>query len=161
LTFGGSVSRKKLPKNEYVPVTSKIFGKIATTDGTHPSAFRETEFDIDKDIKVNVKGYPVCKGSQLEARDTKAAMRVCGNTVLGEGIAHVEVAFPEQKPIIVASPLPVFNGCEKGGKIPRYFHIFITVPAPAAIVTTVTVQRKGTGIHSVAKIPVAVGGSGS
>src|SRR4029077_19622319 len=52
VTFGGSVSPKKLPKNEYVPVTSKIFCKIATTDGTHPSAFRETEFDIDKDIKV-------------------------------------------------------------------------------------------------------------
>ncbi|HKB50316.1 MAG TPA: hypothetical protein VKC63_02660 [Solirubrobacterales bacterium] len=161
VTFGGTVSPKQLPKSKYVPVTSKIFGKISTSDGTHPSAFRETEFDIDKDIKVNVKGYPACKEKELTARDTKAAMKACGSTVLGEGIAHVEIAFPEQKPIIVTSPLTIFNGGEKGGKITLYFHIFITVPAPAAVVTTVTVQRKGTGIHSVAKVPVVAGGSGS
>ena len=112
-------------------------------------------------MKVNVKGYPSCKGGQLEARDTKAAMKVCGDTVLGNGIAHVEIAFPEQKPLLVTSPLTVFNGGEKGGKVTLYFHIFLTVPVPAAIVTTVTIQRKGTGIHSIAKVPVAAGGSGS
>jgi hypothetical protein len=161
VTFGGTLSPKSLPKSKYVPVTSNIFGKIKTSDGTHPSAFRETEFDIDKDVKVNVKGYPTCKGGQLEARDTKAALKACGDTVLGEGDADVEIAFPEQAPIKVHSPLTIFNGGEKGGKITLYFHIFITVPAPTAVVTTVTVQRKGTGIHSVAKVPVVAGGSGS
>lgn len=160
-TFGATTSPKKLPKNDYVPVSTSIFGKIKTSDGTHPSAFREAKFSIDKDVKVNVKGYPSCKAGQLEARDTKAAMRVCGDTVLGKGIAHVEIAFPEQKPIIVASPLTILNGGEKGGKVTLYFHIFITVPAPAAVVTTVTITRKGTGIDSVAKIPVVAGGSGS
>jgi hypothetical protein len=161
VTFGGTISPKKLPKNEYVPVTSKIFGKITTSDGTHPSAFREAVVDIDKDVKINVKGFPVCKGGQLEARDTKSAMKVCGKTVLGNGIAHVEIAFPEQRPITVTSPLTIFNGGEKGGKVTLYFHIFITVPTPAAVVTTVTIQRKGTGLHSIAKIPVVAGGSGS
>jgi hypothetical protein len=161
LTFGGTVSPKALPKSTYKPVTSSIFGKIKTSDGTHPSAFREAEVNIDKNVKINVKGFPVCKGGQLEARDTKAALQVCGNTVLGEGIAHVEIAFPEQKPIIVTSPMTIFNGGEKGGKVTLYFHIFLTVPVPAAIVTTVTIQRKGTGIHSIAKVPVAAGGSGS
>jgi hypothetical protein len=161
VTFGGSVSPKALPKTKYVPVSSNIFGKISTSDGTHPSAFRETEFNIDKDIKVNVKGYPSCKAGELEARDTKAALKACGNAVLGEGDADVEIAFPEQNPIKVHSPLTIFNGGEKGGKITLYFHIFITVPAPTAVVTTVTVQRKGTGIHSVAKVPVVAGGSGS
>jgi hypothetical protein len=161
VTFGGTVSPKQLPKSKYVPVSSNIFGKISTSDGTHPSAFRETEFNIDKDIKVNVKGFPACTAGQLEARDTKAAMKVCGNTVLGKGNADVEIAFPEQAPIKVPSPLTIFNGGEKGGKITLYFHIFITVPAPAAVVTTVTISRKGSGIHSVAKVPVVAGGSGS
>lgn len=161
VTFGATTSPKALSKTKYTPVTAKIFGTIKTSDGTHPSAFREGTFDIDKDVKVNVKGYPTCKGGQLEARDTKAAMKVCGDTVLGNGIAHVEIAFPEQKPLLVTSPLTVFNGGEKGGKITLYFHIFLTVPVPAAIVTTVTIQRKGTGVHSIAKVPVAAGGSGS
>jgi len=161
VTFGGSTSPKKLPKNKYVPVSTNIFGKIKTSDGTHPSALREVIFDIDKDVKINVKGYPVCKAGQLTARDTKAAKRVCGKTILGEGKAVAEIAFPEQSPIRVPSPLLVLNGGEKGGKVKLLIHTFITVPVPAAIVTDVTIKRKGSGISSVAKIPVIAGGSGS
>jgi hypothetical protein len=160
-TFGGTTSPKAMPKNKFTPVTTNIFGKIGTSDGTHPSALREVIFDIDKDVKINVKGYPACKPGQLEARDTKAALKVCGSTVLGSGEAHAEIAFPEQPPIKVGSPLTVFNGGEKGGKVKLLIHIFLTVPVPAAVVTEVTISRKGTGIHTISKIPVVAGGSGS
>jgi len=153
-TFGGTTSPKALSKTKYTPIVANLFGKISTSDGTHPPAFRETVVDIDKDVKVNVKGYPVCKAGQLEARDTKAAKAACGKTILGEGKAEAEIAFPEQKPIKVPSPLLVFNGGEKGGKVTLLIHTFITVPAPTAIVTTVTISRKGTGLHSIAKVPV-------
>jgi hypothetical protein len=160
-TFGGDASPKAMPKNKYVPVKTHIFGKIQTTDGTHPSALREAVVDIDKDVKINVKGLAVCKPGQLEARDTDAALKVCGKAKIGKGGSHVEIAFPEQKPILVTSPLTVFNGGEKGGKVKLLIHIFITVPVPAAVVTEVTIKRKGSGIHSVAKVPVVAGGSGS
>jgi hypothetical protein len=160
-TFGGTTSPKAMPKNTYVPVTTNIFGEIKTTDGTHPSAFREADVNIAKNVKVNVKGYPVCKSSQLQATDTAAAKKACGKAILGEGKAEAEIAFPEQKPIKVPSPLLVFNGGEKGGKVTLLIHTFITVPVPAAIVTTVTIKRSGTGVKSVSKIPQIVGGSGS
>jgi hypothetical protein len=161
LTFGGNVAPKKLPRKQFAPASAQVFGKIKTSDGTHPSAFREAVVNIDKDVKINVKGFPVCKAGQLEARDTKAAKRVCGKTILGQGTAAAEIAFPEQRPIRVPSPLLVFNGGEKGGKVKLLIHTFITVPAPTAIVTDVTIKRKGSGINSVAKIPVIAGGSGS
>jgi hypothetical protein len=161
LTFGGTVSPKKLPKTEYAPIVSSIFGKIATSDGTHPSAFRETTVDIDKDLRVNVKGYPACTEGKLTARDTAAARKICGDTVLGKGIAHAEIKFPEQHPIEVTSPITVFNGGERGGRTTLLIHTFITVPAPTAIVTKVTISKKGSGLHTVAKIPVIAGGSGS
>jgi hypothetical protein len=131
------------------------------SDGTHPPALREAAVNIDKDVKINVKGYPACNAGQLEAQNTAGAMRVCGKTLLGEGLAHAEIAFPEQPPILVKSPLLVFNGGEKGGKVKLLIHTFITVPAPAAIVTDVTITRKGSGVSSVAKIPIIAGGSGS
>jgi hypothetical protein len=160
-TFGGTTSPKALSKTKYTPVTTNIFGTLSTSDNTHPPALREAVVDIDKDVKVNVKGYPVCKAGQLQARDTKAAKAACGNTILGEGSAEAEIAFPEQRPIKVPSPLLVFNGGEKGGKVTLLIHTFITVPAPTAIVTTVTITRKGSGIHTVSKVPVIAGGSGS
>jgi hypothetical protein len=161
VTFGGGTSPSKLPKKSYTPVTTTIFGKVKTSDGTHPSAFREAVVDIDKDVKFNNKGFPVCKPGQLEARDTAAARKVCGKTTIGTGIAHAEIAFPEQKPIVVTSPITVFNGGGNAAKTKLLIHTFLTVPVPAAIVTQVTVQKKGTGIHSIAKIPVIAGGSGS
>ncbi len=161
LTFGGSTSPKKLPRTTYTPITSTIFGKIATSDGTHPSAFRETTVDIDKDVKVNVKGYPTCTEQLLTARNTAAALKVCEGAVVGQGIAHAEIKFPEQKPLPVTSPITIFNGGEKGGKVTLLIHTFITVPAPTAIVTTVAITKKGSGLHTVAKIPVIAGGSGS
>jgi len=164
LTFGGNVAPKKLPKKRFAPASAKVFGKIKTSDGTHPSAFREAIFDIDKNVMVNSTGMPVCRAGQLEARDTKAAKRVCGKTIVGSGSAHAEIAFPEQTPIVVASPLLVFNGGTRGGKTKLLIHTFITVPAPTAIVTQVTLKKvhKGRfGMHGVAKIPVIAGGSGS
>lgn len=161
MTFGAEGSPRKLPRNEYAPATTTLFGKIKTTDGKHPSALREAIADIDKDVRVNVKGLPVCKAGELEAQNTQGALRACGDAEIGSGSAHAEIAFPEQPPIKVASPLKIFNGGEKGGKVKLWIHSFITVPVPAAIVTDVTVTRKGTGLHSIAKIPVIAGGSGS
>jgi hypothetical protein len=161
VTFGGNISPKKLPKHSYTPIVSHLFGKIKTSDGTHPSAFREMLLNVDKDFRINVKGFPVCRAGQLEAQDTKAAKRVCGKAILGEGHADAEIAFPEQKPIKVPTPLLVFNGGEKGGKVKLLIHTFITVPAPAAVVTDVTIKRSGSGLKSVARIPVIAGGSGS
>ncbi|HEY5815475.1 MAG TPA: hypothetical protein VIS95_03945 [Solirubrobacterales bacterium] len=160
-TFGGDASPKALPKNKYAPVKTHIFGKIATANGNHPPALREVEVDFDKDVKINVKGLAACKAGQLTARNTAAAMKVCGKSKIGSGISHVEIAFPEQKPIKVTSPLTVFSGGEKGGKVKLLIHIFITVPVPAAVVTDVTISKKGSGLHTVAKIPVVAGGSGS
>jgi hypothetical protein len=177
--FGGTVSPRKLPRNVYVPVTAGISGKVATNDGTHPPALREAIVDIDKDVKVNVKGYPVCRMQELTELSTRAALKACPDSVVGEGRADFEVAFPEQdalmppNPLLVfnggekegdllpPNPVLVFNGGEKGGKVTLLIHAFVTVPAPTAIVATVTISRTGSGLHSVTKIPAVAEGSGS
>jgi hypothetical protein len=135
-----------------------------TVDGSHLPAAREVVIDVDKNIHINAKGLPACKDGQLEARDTKAARRICGGSIVGTGSGLVEIAFPEQKPIMVSSPLTLFNGGVKGGETTVFVHAFITVPVPAAIVTTVKmtpIHRGPYGTHMVARIPVIAGGAGS
>jgi hypothetical protein len=166
LTFGGTVSPKALPKNKLAPISLGVTGNIQTTDGTHAPALREAVVDIDKNGAVNSKGVPVCKRGELEARTTQKvrSKAVCGGAVVGTGTTHIEIAFPEQRPIKVASPLTLFNGGTKGSKTTMFIHAFITVPVPAAVVTTLTVQKvhKGRyGYHTIAKVPVVAGGSGS
>ncbi len=161
VTLGGNVSPKAMPKKRYVPVSTTIFGRIDTADGSHPPAFREAVVDIDRDAKVNARGYPVCKAAQLEAQNTKGARRACGKASIGTGLAHAEIKFPEQPPIAVTSPITVFNGGVGGGQTKLLIHTFITVPVPAAIVTRVTIAKKGSGLHSIARIPAIAGGAGS
>jgi hypothetical protein len=164
LKADGGVSPKALPKRKRAPVKVRVHGKISTSDGTHPSAFREALIDFDKNGTINAKGLPVCRGGQLEARDTKAAKKVCGKTIVGSGKGTIQIAFPEQAPIGVNAPITVFNGGTKGGKTTLFIHTFITVPVPAAVVTTVTIKKihKGRyGLRTVSKVPVIAGGSGS
>jgi hypothetical protein len=164
LKADGGVSPKALPKNTYAPVTVNVKGKIETKDGTHPPAFREAIIDFDKNGKIETKGLAVCKGGQLEARTTASAKSVCGKSVVGSGSGGIQIAFPEQAPIPVKAPITVFNGGTSGGKTTLYIHTYITVPVPAAVVTTVTIKKvkKGRyGLSTVSKIPVIAGGSGS
>ena len=48
LKADGGVTPKALPKKKFAPVTVHVKGEIATSDGKHPSAFREATIDFDK-----------------------------------------------------------------------------------------------------------------
>ncbi|MGN6254358.1 MAG: hypothetical protein ACTHO8_05180 [Solirubrobacterales bacterium] len=164
LTFNGGFSPKALSKTKPTPIKLAVSGLIKTLDGSHPPALKEFVLETDKNGGVDVKGYPVCKAGQLQSRDSASAEKTCKPALLGTGTTDVEIAFPEQKPIPVSSKLLVFNGGEKGGTTTFYIHAYITVPTPAAIVTTVKIKKIHNGrfgIKSVASIPKIAGGSGS
>ncbi len=161
-TLGGSVSPRTLPRNEYAPITARLFGKVRTSDGTHPPALREAVVDVDKDIRVNVRGLPVCRGGSRDVRrGIRALEQLCRRSIIGRGVAQFEIAFHEQEPIKVKSPLVVLNSGEENGGVALAIVTSVTVPAPAETVIKVTITRKGNGIHAIAKIPVIAGGSGS
>jgi hypothetical protein len=164
LKANGSVSPEALPKKTMVPISTSISGSIATKDGTHPPALRETVIDFDKNAAVNATGLPVCKQGQLTARSTKAAIAACPKAIVGEGRAEAEVAFPEQKPFKASGPLTLFNGGVKGGTIMLFLHFYASVPAPTAIITPVKITKIHAGrygIQTVAKPEQVAGGAGS
>jgi hypothetical protein len=164
VTVNGGFSPTKLPKNKLAPITFTAEGKIATKDGTHPPALKEAVVETDKNGAINVKGLPVCKSGQLQSRDTKGAEKACKSAIIGKGTTNVEIEFPEQPPIPVSSKLLVFNGGFKGGTTTLFIHAYITVPTPAAIVTTVKIKKVHNGrygLKSVATVPKIAGGSGS
>ena len=164
LTFNGGFTPKKLSRTKASPIKLNVSGKIDTLDGAHPPAMRKFFLETDKAGGIFVKGYPTCKSGQLQSQDTKAAKRVCGKAILGTGKTDIEVQFAESNPIPVKSDLLLFNGGLKGGVTTLFIHAYITVPVPAAVVTTVKVKKikKGRyGLLSTASIPRIAGGAGS
>ena len=164
LTLNGDVTPRALPPRRPAPMGIWGSGKLRTLDGTHPPALEAAVFDADKDVFVSVKGLPACRIEQLEARATKEAEAVCGKAVLGRGAATVEVAFPEQKPILSTGPLRLFNGGERDGVVTVFAHAYVDIPAPTAVVATVEVSRvdkEGLGLHIEIEVPKIAGGAGS
>lgn len=163
-TFNGGFSPTTLPKNKFAPISLTASGKIATKDGTHPPALKETIVETDKNGAISVKGLPVCKSGQLQSRDTKAAEKACGKSIIGTGQTTVEVQFPEQKPIDVNSKLLVINGGYKGGTTTLFIHAYFSAPVTGAIVTTLKIKKVHNGRYgtkTIATIPKIAGGSGS
>jgi hypothetical protein len=164
LTFNGGFTPKVLPKKTLAPIGLTASGIISTLDGNHPPALKEFLLETDKNGAVQVKGFPTCKSGQLQSQDTAHATKICKSAIIGEGTTNIEIAFPEQKPIPVKSKLLVFNGGTAGGTTTFFIHAYITVPTPAAVVTTVKIKKihKGRfGTESIASIPKIAGGSGS
>jgi hypothetical protein len=164
--FNGGFTPKVLSKKKPTPITFNISGKFRSLNAQekHVPAIREFLFEGDKHASIDVKGIPVCKASQLQSRDTAGARKACGPAIIGTGKTEAGIKFPEQPEIPVKSELLAFNGGVKGGVTTLFIHAYITVPTPAAIVTTVKIKkihngRYGTG--TVATIPKIAGGNGS
>lgn len=160
----GGISPSQLPRHEQTPISAHIDAEIGTVDGAHPPAVKTLNIDFDKSIQVNAKGLPVCGANQLVARATAAAKRACPEAIVGSGEAEVEVAFPEQDPIVAKGPIFLFNGGVKGDTTLLFIHTYVDVPAPTAVIATVRITRIDRGhygIHTVSQVPAITGGAGS
>lgn len=164
VTYNGQFTPSTLPKKTMAPISLQASGSIKTLDGTHPPALKEVILETDKNGAINTKGIPVCTSGKLQARDTKAAEKVCGKSIIGTGNTTVEVQFPEQRPVLVNSKLLVINGGTSGGKTTLFIHAYFSAPVTGAIVTTVKIQKVHNGrygLKSVASIPKIANGAGS
>lgn len=160
----GDFSPHRLPKHKLAPIGIKAEGKIKTLDGSHLPALKEFLLETDKSGTINVKGYPTCAKSKLQATDTQQAEKACRPAIIGTGHTDIEILFEESQEINASSKLLVVNGGTHGGVTTLYIHAYITKPVPSAVVTTVTIKKihKGPfGMLSIAKIPKIAGGSGS
>ncbi len=141
LTADGGFSPTTLSKTTLTPIAFTASGKLRTLSGEHLTPIKEVLVEADKNSAVQVKGYPACEKGQLQSQDTKHAEAICKDAIIGKGTTHVEIKFEEQRTVQVSSKLLVFNGGEKGGVITFYIHAYITLPVPAAIVTTVKIKK--------------------
>lgn len=164
LRDNGGISPTKLPRHKQAPISALFNAQIGTVDGSHPPAIESVIADFDKNIQVNAKGLPVCGQAQLVARSTAAAKKACPDAIVGSGRGEVEVAFPEQDPIVAKGPIYLFNGGVHGATTLLFIHTYVNVPAPTAVVVTTKIthiHRGHYGLHTVSKIPAIAGGAGS
>ena len=164
LTLNGGVSPKALPRTKLAPIAVHFSGRIATADGSQPPALTNFSIETGRTGAIETKGVPVCSRGEIAATNTQAAEAACRGAIVGKGSTEVRVAFPESTPFNARGPLVIFNGGTRGNKTLILIHAYVAVPAPTAIVETITVTKEHRGpynLHSTGPISPIAGGSGS
>jgi hypothetical protein len=155
---GGAVSPKKLPPHELAPIGLEIHGKIAMEGGGHPPALHEAIVDVAKNVSIDASGLSACRLRLLKRSGIAAARRLCGKAIVGGGVAHIGLASSETT---LKAPLTLFNGGTTGDETRLFVHSAIGAPHPLAMVSTVRIQRKYSGLHAIWRIPRILEGDGS
>ncbi len=159
----GGFAPEALPKHRNAPIILHGAGHISTLNGELPPALRRVKAEFDRHGSVDTKGLGFCTVHRLEATTVATARRVCAAAIVGEGIGHGIVKFPEQAPFPVSSPLTLFNGPKQHGLDTVIGHGYLNVPVPTTYIVPVVIERIDNGVYGYridVKIPPIAGGYG-
>lgn len=159
----GGFKPETLPKHHDAPIKIYGGGTASTISGELPPILDTIEFEFDKHGHVDTTGIEVCTAGKLQATTVPAARKNCPNAIVGKGFGKAIVAFPEQRPIPVSSPITAFNGPKVHGFDSILFHAYTTVPVATTFIVPVVIEKIHKGIYGYrvkAKIPKIAGGYG-
>jgi hypothetical protein len=168
IEIDGATSPKRLPRHTMAPISFHGSASVATVDGSHIPPAQSTELLVDKHIAIDTTGLPSCTLAQLQSQDPAAAMKACGDALIGKGTSTAQVQFPEQAAFTAKGPLLAFNGPSSGGYggkgyREQLYYVYADVPVPTALIAVAKVS-KGTGGYGYKisiSIPRIAGGAGS
>ncbi len=159
----GGFAPTKLPKHEDAPIKLFGSGKASTKSGELPPIVDTLEIEFDRHGHVETNGLEVCTAGKLQSTDVPRARKACPDAIVGKGEGSAIVAFPEQKPIPISSPITLFNGPKKHGDDTILAHAYTTVPVPTTFIVPVVIEKIHHGVYGYrtkAKIPKIAGGAG-
>lgn len=163
LTAEGGFSPTRLPRHEDAPITIHGGGTISTVSGALPPILETIDVEFDRHGSIETLGLPKCTMAKLDSTLTKQARKACPGAIVGRGRGRALVAFPEDPPIKVESPITLFNGPEKHGDPTVIAHAYTTYPAPVTVLVPIDIERIHKGVYGYrakARIPKLAGGSG-
>jgi hypothetical protein len=162
----GSTSPAALPKRAFAPISFQGSATVSTVDGTHIPPAESTELLVDKHIAIDTTGLPTCSLNQIQATAPAAAMKACGDALIGKGTSTAQVQFPEQESFNAKGPLLAFNGPAEGGYggyHEQFYYVYADVPVPTALIAVAKVSKASGryGYKISISIPKIAGGAGS
>jgi hypothetical protein len=159
LTYASQPAPIPVAAEGRIPVSLRLASSIAMDDGSHPPAARELRFEFDRQFRLALGGVPTCpSGVRSQSRTGKDP---CPEARIAFGRSRWEVAFPEREPIQVEGRTVAY----KIDSRKLAFHVFLSAPVTADVVTTAELSRtpKGNLYDQVVtvSVPKVAGGYGS
>ncbi|MEX0972269.1 MAG: hypothetical protein WDZ46_03315 [Solirubrobacterales bacterium] len=130
------ISPAALPRRKHRPVTLRFASAFENLDGTDIPAPRVMTMRLAKGGIVQWKGLPRCTNQRLRQRSSAEALAVCRRALVGRGVVHTALRFPEGDRIRSRARLLLFNA---GRKV--LMHIHVTKPLHGVFVVPIEIGR--------------------
>lgn len=133
------------PGHGNAPITLSSITRVGTHDGSTPPTLETLLFVLDRNGRVEAKGWPTCSLARLEGTTPTQARKRCAKALVGTGTAKVLVSPPGRAPFRMTSPLSFFNGPAGGGGPVLIGHAYETFPAPKTLLVRIPIERLSGG----------------
>lgn len=127
--FQGGISPTALPRHTNAPITVSVDGTIKTLSGERPPALRFIAIAINKGGRIDTKGLPTCRRSQIEPATSRQALEACRQALVGEGRYLGALALPEQSSFPLQGRILAFNTVIDGQRA-ILAHVYGSDPIP-------------------------------
>lgn len=127
--FQGGIFPTALPRHSNAPITVSVDGTIKTLSGEHPPALRYIAIAINRGGRIDTKGLPTCRRSQIEPATSEQALEACGPALVGEGRFLGALALPEQNSFPLQGRILAFNTVINGRRA-ILAHVYGSNPIP-------------------------------
>lgn len=127
--FDGGIAPTALPRNSQAPISVRIDGTVRTLSGERPPALRFISIAINKGGKLDTRGLPTCRRSELEPATARQALEACRPALVGEGRYLAALALPEQANFPLQGRVLAFNAVV-GGERAILAHVYGQDPVP-------------------------------
>lgn len=159
--FQGGIAPTNLPRHANAPISVRVDGTVRTLSGDKPPALRFIVIAINRGGRIETRGLPVCRRSQIEASSSEQALRTCGDALVGSGRYSAGVAFPEQDAFPVSGRILAFNTLI-GGERAILAHVYGRRPYPNSRTFVFHIHKSGGTFGTVltAALPAALNRNG-
>lgn len=127
--FSGGIAPQSLPRHTNAPISVQVAGTVKTLSGERPPALRWIAIAINHGGRIDTKGLPVCRRSQIEPATSAQALHVCRPALVGEGRYSAALALPEQSSFPLYGRVLAFNAVV-GGQPAILAHVYGQSPIP-------------------------------
>lgn len=145
VNFDGGISPRELPRKGVAPVAVTVDSSVRSAEGVDPPPqLRLISIAINRGGKIYDRGLPTCKVRRIQPTTIRAARRICGGAIVGNGHVEVRVHLENQQPFTFKGPLLVFNAKRSGGDRRLLAQVYGLKPPSAFVLTFKILKRQGT-----------------
>lgn len=144
VSFRGWISPQTLPRTEAVPITLHLAATITPIEGRRPEALERITVEVNRHAVSTTRGLPVCPWDRLISENSRRALAICGDSLIGTGHFSSHIDIPEQAPFPAEGRMLAFKS-ERNGRPAVAAHVFGKSPVPTSEVLPMTFSRRGEG----------------